>query len=473
MTAGGMAQANQLPAPAATGAIQKAPGWDRVLGEGIDKPGSLAEKAEAAFNDAKKTGLIVKTTNQLQPVDEKGEVKDLKDSAYLNSPVAAQNTAAPKKPVAAPVEEFEVTDILDFEQPGFDKESFRPVQPIRMQGPPRDEAPSGNMNAGWNMQTEDTMPVQSAAPGQEPAGGGGRRWYKPSTWNKPSKPAAANNMAKGADSQPTPISSFNTDVQRIGVVTPDDNEQPTFSNSPGRRRPRREQPGFSPAPQNAPAVDMDFGFMACPGAIDDAPLPAPTVPVAKAQSNSKHHSSCVERAAFPQEERAAQRAKEAEEKASVAQGKLAQLERQKKDAIAREDFLEANRIKAEIEAFQAQERSGAAAAPAPAPRAAAAPSNAVQPFTRGQPSPEPIVNEYASEVSNQSGQNSRARPRPAAQDNWNAQVEEPVGRSSPTEEQPVRKRFWKPWQGGGAKAAPAPAAPAQEETMVSAFDMGS
>merc|ERR1719160_60602 len=99
---------------------------------------------------------------------------------------------------------------------------------------------------------------------------------------------------------------------------------------------------------------MDLEFMDCPGAILDAPLPAAMSPPVKAQSNPKHHRDSVERSAFPQEERAMQKAKEEAEKVSSAKGKLAELEAQKKAAIANEDFLEAQRLKKEIEALQNQ-----------------------------------------------------------------------------------------------------------------------
>jgi hypothetical protein len=237
---------------------------------------------------------------------------------------------------------------------------------------------------------------------------------------------------------------------------------------------------------------MNLDFMECPGAIIDAPLPAAMSPPVKAKSNPKHHRECVERAAFPQEERAMAKAKEEAEKASSAKGKLGELEAQKKAAIANEDFLEAQRLKKEIEALQNQERSPPRPAPvsnAPAAceqRARPQPvSNAVQSFSTPSPARgrEDVVEAMLAtdQVSDFSGEaahisrprEGRQRPRAdAPPSSWNMQVDEPARPAPSVSEDPVRKRFWN--RGGAnnkpAARAAAPTGGTDDTSMVVAFD---
>jgi hypothetical protein len=466
-----MAQANQLPA-AASALPSKAPGWDRVLGEGIDKPGSLAEKAEAAFKDAGLSSLVVKTASNLQSVDETREQEGGNViPPYSPSSLAIDRSISKPKPLTPTrtIEEFELSDCLDIEQPSFDLRGPRLMQ---QQGDVSDRDAPRDPGKGWNMQglSQDAATPMSVGggmaggiPTQSPIGmnngpeptAGSRRWYKPSTWNRASasKAPGANNAVASMNEVPTPMSSFDTNIQRMGVTTPDSDGQdspPMFSGAsgPGRRRPRRDPPhgGLMSLDQSEPQIAaVECGFMECPGAIIDAPTAVVTAPVAKAQSNPKHHSGGVERAAFPSEERALQRAREEAERASAARGRLGELEDQKKAAIGREDFMEAQRIKGEIEAFKAQ-----AKAPAPA-------NQVSQPSTQ-QPAQQGV---------------DRSNNSPSRQDGgWNAQsqAEEPSRVSPSPAEEPVRKRFWKPWAGPKPAAAPASAAPTEAETVISAFD---
>lgn len=505
MTAGGMAQANQLPAPAAT-LPTKAPGWDRVLGEGIEKPGSFAEKAQAAFDGTQST-TIVKAGTQLTSVNENAEQRGV--DSQQNSARSASNTLLEEKQMPKPlatqgtIEEVDldmaISDVLDIELPTLDSRSQKlPGRIHRQESPGGFQQPTNNLEAakmgdGWGLQVEDSMSgagMLAGAQAQDQAGG--RRWYKPSTWNKPNQEKSNKGARNSATVEVTAVSALSSDIQRLGARTPDSNEMngpgPQFS-SPGRRRPRKMGTSPRPAPQNT-AMGMDFDFMGCPGAINDAPPPMPVPLTSKAQSNPKHHGTSVERAAFPQEERAAQKAKEE----SVVKGKLAELEAKKKAAIAAEDFLEAQRIKGEIEAFLAQEKAPARAAPSPAPVNAVQsfstppPTSAAQAATlsalapscsRNAPSNDDVVeamlNDQYSDFGDKPHQNLRpreGRPRPAADaSSWNLQVDEAPKAAAPSvSDEPVRKRFWKPWSGAAKpSAAPGPA-PTQDTTMVSAFD---
>jgi len=409
MAGGCMAQANQLPT---TQVQAKAPGWDNVLRDGIDKPGSLAEKAEAAFSDAKKTSVAVKTSGIGEKVDDNFKVEPESQASLANasaSPIEAQ----PKISSQNSLEEIEDFDI-DFgmggnapkpvliQKGGDDSEVKRPVEQPKSWNMQLDPTPAIDVGHNPTPLQQQQMHDAAQAAGQQ------SKWYKPSTWRSArSVPAPA----AGASNEVTAVTS-NTDIQRLGVSTPPDGNnwsvpRGDFSSPNNNRRgqPRRRI-AESPPPSSQPALDLDF--MACPGAIDDGPLPTVTAPAAKVITNPKHHSESVDRAAFPSEERAAQRRRQAEEEAEKAAAaerekqkefeawkaqqasaanqaaqapaqpkaptsRMAELEAQKKDAIAREDFMEAQRIKSEIEKLQSQQ-----SAPAPAvqsPVAAAGPSS--------------------------------------------------------------------------------------------------
>jgi len=428
---GCMAQANQLPVAQVQA---KAPGWDRVLCEGIDKPGSLAEKAEAAFNDAKDG--VVKTSSVMEKVEENFKVE-------AESQVTAKPSGRPEKSMTGLLEEIEDFDVLDVEVPRDD--GPKPV--LIQKGGEQTE-----QSKGWNLQTEPAAaPVQQASgPAQQDAPQS--RWYKPSTWRRGAAASAA--PANGGLDDMAPMAS-NTEVQRIGLKTPpldsDWSVGPTFNspNGPARRRPRRPI-AESPPPTTQPAVDLDA--MMCPGAIFDDHLPVTSVPAVKAQSNPKHNSGGVDRAAFPAEDRPAQpvhrgnaemqrqiaeqeaelkriqadRAREpAKPKALAPTSRLAELEAQKKDAIGREDFMEAQRIKGEIEKLQSQPQQSQS--PSPMKDDTSSPSNTVMQIETIQ------------------------------------KVEEPTSQPAP---EGLRKRFWKPFQ-----STPAPTAGNSAE--VSAFDINS
>lgn len=438
---GCMAQANQLPVSQVQA---KAPGWDRVLCEGIDKPGSLAEKAEAAFNDAKKS--VVKTSNVMEKVEESFKVEP-------ESQGPVKPSGCPEKTMSGLLEEIEDFDVLDVEVPKGD--APKPV--LIQKGGEQTE-----QSKGWNLETEpSTAPMQQApAPAEQDAPQS--RWYKPSTWRKGAPASAAPSNGISNDIAPAPA---NTEVQRIGLKTPpldsDWSVGPTFNSphGPARRRPRRPI-AESPPPTTQPAVDLDA--MMCPGAIFDDQLPVTSVPAVKAQSNPKHTSGGVDRAAFPTEARTVQaqprpvqrgnaemqrqvaeqeaelqriqadRAREmaAKPKApaptsastSAPTSRLAQLEAQKKDAIGREDFMEAQRIKGEIEKLQSQPQQS--------------------------PSPSPTKDDDSNIIT---------------QIETVQEVEEPSAQPAP---EGLRKRFWKPFQ-----QTPAPTAGNSAE--VSAFDMNS
>lgn len=437
VAAGGMAQANQLP-PASVQPL-KAPGWDRVLCDGIDKPGSLAEKAEAAFkadSKLKMSPMSLKAHGQLGVLDDKGFGEaEAKTPTRFPSPMMSEVKPKPTNP-----EEWEMTDILDFETPNIQNDFNRP-QPGQFQKP---GIGGGDIGAkSWNMQVEEPISVpQAAAPQEQANGGAGRRWYKPSTWNKGRKSVE--------EPQPTSV------VQALGTVQPMSTSELTddaplhFSGenkSPGRRR--RPQPVTEAKPA---AMDI---FMDCPGAIFDTPAPAAQVPTPKVKPRNKHFSEDVERAAFPQEERAA---KLAEERANSTQGKLEALEKRKKQAIANEDFLEAQRLKGEIEALQKE----ANAQPAPAP-------NAVQSLSSAPPQRN-IGDDEVLTFNGPQGMMQRPARQPAA-DSWNTQ-EPSSAQPAPGADGPVRKRFWKPWGGGPAAPEKKRESPSlvEEATMVSMFD---
>jgi len=465
MTAGGMAQANQLPAPSSQ-LPSKAPGWDRVLGEGIDvKPGSLAEKAEAAFNDAKggrPTPLGMKASTPLMSVDEKGEVETMStalEGVGCNpGPGSRSGMHAPM--ATSGIEEIEVSDDIDFDQPSsFDQPSGgRKPGPMQMPGGQSQQAQqqqNAKASPGWGSLQEEEPAAQAQQPAAAEAGqeAGGRRWYNPTTWTKPKQSAAKANA--GEDNSVTCVQGFNENagVQRMGLRTPDSDAGAPLSfsgpsrDSPQRRRPRQPE-SQSPVPQST-AAEMDFSLFDCPGAIIDAPLPAASPLPSKAQSNAKHHSAAVERAAFPSEERRRVASPPEQPRPQVQASRppasncsLAELEAQKKDAIGREDFMEAQRIKGQIEALQADAFRQPAPAPAPAQQ------NAVQSFSaprRRDDVVETMLNDDDSDFGSRAREVPQGGGRPREQapgSSWNTQVEEPP-RVSPTPEEPVRKRFWK------------------------------
>jgi hypothetical protein len=465
-----MAQANQLPI---AGGPAKAPGWDRVLGEGIDKPGSLAEKAEAAFNDAKKGSSLVVKASPLHSVDEKAiSEADAIMPSYSNSPAANERKPTPNKNFgsAKTIEEIEVSDILDFDQPKFNGDLKPPPGQFYKPGV-NDRDLSGGK--GWNMQIDEPIQQMQAmpdvsGPGEQLQNGPTKRWYKPSTWNQNQKgKQAPNNNAnapKSVTEEPTSMQSFGPDIQRIGSSSPSGDKysgEKHFSGehkSPGRRRPRPQ-----PAQEMEP-VAVDCGFMDCPGAIIDTPAPAALAPAPKAVSNPKHHSGGVDKAAFAAEERAERKAAAEAEKTSAARGKVGELEARKKAAIAAEDFLEANRIKGEIDKLKAEASS--AGSPAPVANASAVQSFSAAPVREDAEvkqfhspqgmqfhSPQPMARDRSAE----------APPRqPAATDaggnagGWNLQVEEPAQAAPTVSEEPVRKRFWRPFGGDKKKQEQGP-----------------
>lgn len=387
----------------------------------------------------------MKAHGQLGAVDDKvfGEAEALKSS---------MTTFPSPKPAASPKptnpDDWEMSDVMDFETPMFND--------FKRPGPAPGQFHKPGIGGGddivgaknWNMQVEEPIAVpQAAAPQEQANGGAGRtRWYKPSTWNRGRKSVE--------EPQPTAV------VQALGVVQPvydptAPRSEPTddaplhFSGenkSPGRRR--RPQPVVE-------AKAVEDIFMDCPGAIFDTPALAAQVPTPKIKQN-KHFAEGVERAAFPQEERAA---KLAEERANSTQGKLEALEKRKKQAIANEDFLEAQRLKGEIEVLQKEVN----AQPAPAP-------NSIQSFSSAPPQRN-IGDDEVLTFNGPQGMMQRPARQPAA-DSWNTQEPSPA-QPAPGADAPVRKRFWKPWGGGAApekrRDSPSPV-PLDEPTVVSMFD---
>jgi hypothetical protein len=428
--------------------------------EGGEVPSSLAEKAEAAFNDAKRSPAngSIKAAGQMTPMSEKIETEPLN----LEKQSGARRT--PSKSLAGnDIQEIEISDDLDFEQPSF-VESAAGRKPGIMQMPGSNRAnaaPRADAAAqGWNLAVEESVvPMQSTSPEPEKQGGGSR-WYKPSTWNRgKAKPGESN--VPSANNDITSISSFGggMDAQRLGVRTPDSGDGalkfngPKGITSPARRRPR---PVEQSAPQQATAVEMDFGFMECPGAIIDAPLPTASPVINKAQTNAKHHSAEVERAAFPGEERrkAAQREEEERNQVKsfepppspkpnpVGRYTLAELQAQKTDAIEKEDFVAAQRIKKEIEALHAQ-------APKEIPKQAPpASQDAVQSFSAPRGNQDDVVEAMLNDpVTDCSSQRPREGRRGGRQREQNSspdmQVDEPA-RASPAPEEQVK-------EGGGRR----------------------
>lgn len=537
--AGGMAQANQLPA-AASALPSKAPGWDRVLGEGIDKPGSLAEKAEAALrtSDVKKSPLVVgKSNGNLQSVDEMLQQDLASVTPVLPSSPGCAIETPEKQPAAkrlttpgsnqGAADELECMD-MDFDFPAG---SAKGPAPGNFAKP--EPAIHNNNGNGWSLQSDEDTPTAGTSPMggavgmEQPAAGsetGGKRWYKPSTWGG-TKPKPEPSLARpGQSNNVGAVSSFSSDIQPMGgrpqqrPRTPDSGDGPTFA-GPGRRQPReRAQIALIPALPSedtssdkrrgaAPPVvaSVDFGAMECPGLINDAPVVfAPPAP--KVRSNPKHTSGGVDQAAFPQEER---RANEIKAHANSIEGKLEELEKKKKAAIGNEDFMEAQRIKGEIEALKSQPVPSAAPAPAPArpvpyvapvttnqqlrerhgfatpsPQAQAVQSYSSPPRGNGDDTVEAMLNRdevggFSSNKPSHPGPRAReGRPRPDAgarpvveASGWNMQVDETPQVPDKPAEEPVRKRNWKPWSKAAApKAAAGPSGPSEDVTTVSAFD---
>mmetsp|Transcript_136627 Transcript_136627/g.237540 ORF Transcript_136627/g.237540 Transcript_136627/m.237540 type:complete len:492 (-) Transcript_136627:146-1621(-) len=270
---GGMAQANQLPVD---NLYSKAPGWDRVLGEGIEKPGSLAEKAEQAFS-AKKGPTVVKTINSLPSVDEKTE--EIDQPAAVSSRSTNDLQAKPKRVSTRSngngvegSDEIEVCDIID--------SVF--LEPPKMDSQQRGAAPQIDSSPGWNLHVEhqpsapqpaaDVTVTAVSAVASHKTEDSGRRWYKP--WQRAPKPAPAPAPAPVVEKKPsieeTAVSAFSVD--RHSISTPDSvtdlntgASSMAWGGGAGGARARRRRP--SPESED---TDLQFmGEMMAPGAIEE------------------------------------------------------------------------------------------------------------------------------------------------------------------------------------------------------------
>lgn len=374
-----------------------------MLGEGIDKPGSLAEKAEAAFNESNKRSLAVKTKSTLMPVDEQGEqeadaVLSTSNSNFAEDKPMRQRTFAPQ---ISSIEEIEMSDIIDdvFLE---STSGFRPA-PGPMHEPGGQRVPqSGDAGTGWSLHVEEQPTPQPAASDNND---GGRRWYKPSTWQR-SKPAGtpANNAGNGNHVEVTQISGFGND--RAGLATPDSDDGPVWAGAGGgRQRPRRAAARVSPAPR----PDAAFDVMECPGAINDGPV-ADAPPDDKIRRNDRVRTPLEEDRHPPH-----------------GQG----------FGVA----PAASRVHTEdmVEGFS-------------------------EPTREFGHKPDRKVRHFTPEASG----GREAAPVGQSAPSWNLQVEEPKPREEPEpREDPVRKRFWKPW--GASKQQAATPAATVEQTMVCAF----
>lgn len=303
--AGGMAQANQLPAMSP---MLKAPGWERVLGEGIEKPGSLVDQAEKAFKHSVvhhgKRDQDWRSKSGLSSVEEHrahDAGQDAGEPTATPSPSGGVTSAATRNHLAPAIDEID--DIID-------------VALAEPTGAELDGAPRGNIKevTSWNLHVEPARVVPSAAEVTPVQGTGaaraddGRRWYKP--WGNRSKSnpppsqnsgAAANNAGTGSGPpEATPISDFSTDVR--GVTPPESANASQVGglwDSPrsGGSRPRRR--GSAGGRPRQRSVESDAGLddliseMCSPGVIaEEAVAATPPLP-SPAASPSVHRTALV------------------------------------------------------------------------------------------------------------------------------------------------------------------------------------
>lgn len=408
---GGMAQANQLPVD---NLYTKAPGWDRVLGEGIEKPGSLAEKAELAFQ-SKKGPTVVKTLNSLPSVDEKAE--DLDQPAAMSSRSTSDMQGKPKTGSTrsgtglGDHDEIEICDMIDsvlLEHPQ-----------VESRGP----APQIDSSPGWNLHVEHqptapqhasdvTVTAVSAVATSAPVQDSGRRWYKPWQRAKPTPaPALATVVEKRPSIEETAVSAFSVD--RHSISTPDSIDINSGASSmawgnggAGGVRARRRKH----SPESEDTDSQFMGEMMAPGTIvEQQPMRSPA-PKPKATQSLAAPAPAVAHTTTSVQPFAGETVLKSEPKMSDSSSKFTSFARPKREE--------------EVQAFR------------------------------------PDLDEM-SDVGDRPARPDRQRP--SREPGWNSQVDSGG-------EQMVRKRFWKPF---GSSKPPPPSTNAGgsvETTMVCAFD---
>lgn len=420
---GGMAQANQL--PAVTEVQTKAPGWDRVLGEGIDKPGSLAEKAEQAFQQKKGPSVVgMKALHQMPTVDEK--VEDNEQPAAVSSRSNHDLASKPKRASTKSGfdgDEIEICDVIDSVLLEPSSMNSRVQHPQHERG-----GPTGG--AGWNLHVEhvpaaapvaDSVTAVSVNPNVSTSTAeSGRKWYKP--WSRAPKPAPAPAPAVQAQKKNTPEVSMVQAFDARGVSTPDSIPEmngPTgasgmaWGGGAGGSRPRRRR--ASPQRTHSDDLDQDFmGEMMAPGAIHDSSSRA-QAPMHKAQHTPVSSMPAGGRSSPVQA--AAPYTTTSVQPLSTADG---------------------------------------------GPTSRQNESSHGKPFTRPRPTDDVTEVQAVSNIDEMSDFGDRpARPdrrHPNRDPGWSGQADRSGG------EEMVRKRFWKPF--GGSKPPPAST---EEPTMVCAF----
>jgi hypothetical protein len=279
----GMAQANQLPQPMVSVHAKVA----GLLGEGLDaSPGSFTGKAEAAFQDGRRPLMGgLKSMNSLKPVDEYNEQPRQSTPAYNSALPSERKMHFHKKDS---IDEIEICDAIDsvlLDLPSYDSQN---QEAAKKSLPGGIRSAANDASKGWSLHVEETVGptqtgtvqrVQTLQP--EQPSNEGRRWYKPSTWQKsvPKQSVAATTSGVGnSGSEVTQISTFGS--ERAGARTPDSRSDTPNGNGgwsgPGGRRKR---PGASQPKQASMMNDMDFDFMdvqVCPGSIAEPTEASPS-----------------------------------------------------------------------------------------------------------------------------------------------------------------------------------------------------